>query len=179
MDDPRAVLGVGPDATDADVRRARRRLARRLHPDVHGEATRAEAERRMAWVNLAADELLAARAAVRATPRPEGPPAGAGAPGPAGAAPDAFAVDAVPAEAFEATLLAAVDLGDVVRAEEPYLLAVLLDDPGPCQCLLDLAADGGRTTVTIDLAPRHFGTPPPVEAVRDALVAGIAAVLGS
>ncbi|MFP5378109.1 MAG: hypothetical protein ACLGIO_15180, partial [Acidimicrobiia bacterium] len=114
-------------------------------------------------------------------PPPAGaePPAPAATRGPAAAAADAFAVDAPPGEAFEATLLAAVDLGDVVRAEEPYLLAVLLDDPGPCQCLLDLAADGGRTTVTIDLAPRHFGTPPPVEAVRDALVAGVGALLGS
>ena len=173
MDDPRAVLGVGPDATDAQIRRARRRLARQLHPDLHGDGTRAEAERRMAQVNRAFDALRAGATAPPAAPGPE--PSASG----TLAAPDAFAIEALPVDAFEATLLAAVELGDVVRAEEPYLLAVLLDDPGPCQCLLELAPDAGGTTVTIDLAPRHFGSPPTVQAVRDAFVAEIARQVGS
>lgn len=172
MDDPRAVLGVGPDATAAQLRRARRRLAKQLHPDLHADATRAEAERRMAQVNLAFDQLLGTVAVpVPPAARPAARP-------PAGARADAFAIEALPVDAFEATLLAAVELGDVVRAEEPYLMAVLLDFPGPCQCLLELAPDAGGTTVTIDLAPRHFGTMPTVEAVRDALVAEIGRQIG-
>ncbi|MGI8684263.1 MAG: DnaJ domain-containing protein [Acidimicrobiales bacterium] len=167
MDDPRSVLGVGPDATDADVRRARRRLARTLHPDLHTGADRADAERRMALVNQAADLLLGRE-------RPAAP-----APDPAGAADDpvfadaAFAIDALPVDAFEAVLLAAVNLGDVIRAEEPYFLAALLDDPGPCQCVLELVPDAGATTVTFEIFPRHFGRCPTERDVRDALVAEI------
>lgn len=174
MEDPRAVLGVGPDATGAQLRRARRRLAKQLHPDLHDDRTRAEAERRMAQVNRAFDELNAALATTLVAEQGPPPPAGPAAP----AAADAFAIEALPVDAFEATLLAAVELGDVVRAEEPYLLAVLLDHPGPAQCLLELAPDAGGTTVTIDLGPRHFGTVPTVQAVRDAFVAEIGRRLG-
>jgi hypothetical protein len=175
MEDPRAVLGVGPDATDAELRRARRRLAKELHPDLHDDGTRAEAERRIAQVNRAFDQLHAAAATAGvAQPGPPPPPEAA-----APAAADAFAIDALPVDAFDATLLAAVELGDVIRAEEPYLLAVLLDVPGPAQCLLELAPDAGGTTVTIDLSPRHFGTVPTVQAVRDAFVAEIGRQLGA
>jgi len=174
MDDPRSVLGVGPEATDADVRRARRRLAKALHPDLHAGGGRVDAERRMALVNQAYDLLVrngaAGPAAPGPAPAPE-PPAPAGAP--EAFADAAFAIEALPVDAFEATLLAAVNLGDVIRAEEPYLLAVLLDDPGPCQCLLELAPDAGATTVTIEIAPRHFGRCPTVRDVRDAIMAEI------
>ena len=131
----------------------------------------------MALVNQAYDALVAEVAAAAATT------VGAGAvveptttrpAGPAPAEEAAFAVEALPVDAFEAVLLAAVDLGDVIRAEPPYLLAVLLDDPGPCQCLLELAPDAGGTTVWIDIGPRHFGTCPALGAVRDALMAGVA-----
>lgn len=176
MDDPRTVLGVGPDATGAQLRRARRRLAKELHPDLHDDRTRAEAGRRMAQVNRAFDQLhgaLATAAVAEHGPSPPAPPDPA-----APLAADAFAIEALPVDAYEATLLAAVELGDVIRAEEPYLLAVLLDHPGPAQCLLELAPDAGGTTVTIDLGPRHFGTVPTLQAVRDAFVAEIGRRLG-
>ena len=172
MDDPRAVLGVGPDATAAELRRARRRLAKELHPDLHDERTRSGAERRMALVNRAFDQL---REGTTGT-APTAGPAPADAPAPPL---DAFAIEALPVDAFEATLLAAVELGDVVRAEGPYLLAVLLDHPGPCQCLLELAPDAGGTTVTIEVALRHYGTCPAVEEVRDAFVAEIGRQISS
>lgn len=166
MEDPEEVLGVGPDAGVEELRRARRRLAKALHPDLHAGPARIEAERRMAVVNRAYDELRR-----RAADGPDGPP-----PPPAPPAEDhwadaAFAIEALPVDAFEATLLAAVNLGDVIRAEEPYLLAVLVDHPGPCQCLLELVPDAGATTVTIEVAPRHFGRCPTPAAVRDAFVA--------
>ncbi len=171
MDDPRSVLGVGPDATDADVRRARRRLAKALHPDLHAGGARADAERRMALVNQAFD-LLAGHGRDE-SPAPARVPASPVAQDAEVFADAAFAIEALPVDAFEATLLAAVNLGDVIRAEEPYLLAVLLDDPGPCQCLLELVPDAGATTVSIEITPRHFGHCPTVRDVRDAFVAEI------
>ena len=63
--DPYRVLGLEPGATRADVRRAYRRRALAIHPDVagaDGAATDATAE--MTRLNRARDELLA-RAPVR------------------------------------------------------------------------------------------------------------------
>lgn len=172
MEDPRAVLGVGPDAGPAEARRARRRLAKVLHPDLHDAGTRAEAERRMALVNRAYDALVAEAAALPPAPTPP-PPTPEAAPA---YEENAFAIDRLPVEAFDAVLLAAVNLGDVIRTDPPYFLAVLLDDPGPCQCVLELEPDAGGTTVWIDISPRHFGTCPALAEVRDALAAEIGRV---
>ena len=53
--DPYAVLGVEPGATRAEIRRAYRRRALEVHPDVAGVDTTAE----MAALNDARDRLLA------------------------------------------------------------------------------------------------------------------------
>lgn len=165
------MLGLEPDATEAEIRRARRRLAKSLHPDLHDTRSRAAAERRMAAVNQAHDLLLALRAE-QATLVP--PAAGGdGSFSDSSFSDGSFSVEALPVDAFEAVLLAAVNLGDVMRAEDPYLLAVLLDHPGPCQCVLELAPDAGATTVSIEIGPRHFGTCPTLRSVRDAFVAEI------
>lgn len=53
--DPFAILGVAPDASDADIRQAYLRLARRTHPDVRsGDPEAAEQMRRIngAWTML-------------------------------------------------------------------------------------------------------------------------------
>ena len=66
--DPRAVLGLSPDASRGEARRAFRRLARQTHPDAGGNA----ADFRVvagAWA-----ELLAVLAAERARPRPDRSP---------------------------------------------------------------------------------------------------------
>jgi molecular chaperone DnaJ len=79
--DPYLVLGLEPGATRAEVRRAYRRRALAIHPDVAGaEATRAEATARMTQLNRARDELLArapvrSRAAAAPPPDPRGDPA--------------------------------------------------------------------------------------------------------
>jgi len=54
--DAHAVLGIAPGATAADVKRAYRRRARLLHPDIAGPQTTS----RMAELNLARDALMAA-----------------------------------------------------------------------------------------------------------------------
>ncbi|WP_199554886.1 J domain-containing protein [Sandaracinobacteroides hominis] len=66
-DDPFAVLGLQPDASDADIRAAYRRLARDHHPDRHmAEGTPPEfirvAEARMATINSAYAKLMKTRA---------------------------------------------------------------------------------------------------------------------
>lgn len=84
-----------------------------------------------------------------------------------------FSVDVLPVVAFDAVLMAAVELGDVVHVDEPYLLGVLVDYPGPCQCLVELAPEAGGTLVSIDVAPRAYGECPAEDAVRDAFVAEV------
>ncbi len=55
IDDPYKVLGLGPDASDEDVKRAYRRLAKKYHPDLNpGDQ---EAARKMQEVNAAYDQI--------------------------------------------------------------------------------------------------------------------------
>lgn len=55
MEDPYKVLGVSPDATDDEIKRAYRRLAKKYHPDINpGDA---EAARKMQEVNAAYEQI--------------------------------------------------------------------------------------------------------------------------
>ena len=69
--DPYAVLGLEPGATRAEVRRAYRRRAKAIHPDV---ADGADATGEMARLNRARDQLLAKAAPGRAAPAGNGDP---------------------------------------------------------------------------------------------------------
>jgi hypothetical protein len=151
--DPFAVLGVGPDATLEEVRVARRRLARRAHPDHGGD------EARMQEINLAFDQ------AVKAILRPPAP-----APRPAPARQRAYAVqydapsftiDVLPAEAFEALLVVAGRLGEVLVDDPPYLLDVQIREP-ECWCRLELLPEAGGSSVSLTVAAAVD-----IEAVRD------------
>lgn len=55
IDDPYKVLGVSPDASDEEIKRAYRRLAKKYHPDLNpGDA---EAAKKMQQVNAAYEQI--------------------------------------------------------------------------------------------------------------------------
>ena len=56
MNDPYRILGVSPDATDDEVKKAYRRLAKQYHPDIHPD--REFAEQKMAEINAAYDAIV-------------------------------------------------------------------------------------------------------------------------
>ncbi len=56
---PYSVLGVSPSATDDEIKKAYRKLAKQYHPDIHPD--RAFAEKKMAEINTAYDEILKQR----------------------------------------------------------------------------------------------------------------------
>lgn len=62
MVNPYKVLGVAPTATDEEVKRAYRELAKKYHPDNYNESPLKEvAEEKMAEVNAAFEEIMAQR----------------------------------------------------------------------------------------------------------------------
>ena len=63
MRDPYKVLGVSPNATDAEIKRAYRELARKYHPDKYADSDLAElAAEKMKEVNAAYEEIQNMRA---------------------------------------------------------------------------------------------------------------------
>lgn len=175
--DPFAILGVGPDATLDELSAARRRLAMQMHPDRGGD------ERRMRDINRAYDDAVARRGA-QAAPAPPGAegsrPRRASTPSRAAGrrvAHDSpsFVIELLPAEAFEALLVVASWIGEVLVDDPPYVLETHLDPPLDCCCRLDLIPDAGASTVSITIAsPDDAGRPvalPDVDAVRDLWVA--------
>ena len=189
--DPFGVLGLPTTAGSDDLRLARRRLALAEHPDRGGSADRMQA------INVAyeeAMELVVARelhgpiadgpapAATPPSPAPPEPPAEAPAPGPRpGGRPrverddPSFVIEALPAEAFEALLVVASWIGEVLVDEPPYLLEVHLYEPGECWCRLELLPEAGASTVMLTVAGLE-GVAPPVEDVRDLWVANLNAL---
>src|SRR5215217_7776723 len=108
--DPLRVLGLGPAASLDEIEAARRALAKQAHPDVGGSLDE------MQRINAAAD---AARAGTRTSVGP---------PRPMFAQHDnpSFTIEALPAAAFEALLIVAGTLGDVIDDDPPYRLEVAL-----------------------------------------------------
>ncbi|MEZ5216771.1 MAG: hypothetical protein R2715_09340 [Ilumatobacteraceae bacterium] len=53
-------------------------------------------------------------------------------------------IEALPVEAYEALLVVATWIGEVLVDEPPYLLDVHLHEPRPCWCRLELVPDAER-----------------------------------
>jgi len=188
-DDPLAVFGLGPGATEGELRAARRRLAMTLHPDRLGGTESATAA--MQQLNQAFDAALAevgrAAASGRAAPGTAGQaaPAGGRRRGGAGAGVTApvprpggrlahdvasFTIEALPVEAFEALLIVASWLGDPLDDDPPYRLDVVLDEPFGCWCRLDVVPDAGASTVALTLGSIDGRPVPDLDVVRDTWV---------
>ena len=62
MKDPYKILGISPDATDDDVKRAYRELAKKYHPDNYADSPLADmAEEKMKEINQAYDDIIRMR----------------------------------------------------------------------------------------------------------------------
>ena len=188
MTDPFATLGLGRDATCDDVRAARRRLAKAHHPDQGGDPTR------MQIINEAADAALLAVSSpdqksdeaseeasdglidgLSDTGASRTHPADGATSGVARDAPS-FTVEALPVETFEAMLVVASWLGEVLDDDPPYRLDTYLHEPFDCWCRLDVVPDAGASTVSLAVAGIDGAATPDVIAVRDAWVANLNAV---
>lgn len=171
MSDPFVVLGLDDTASADAVRHARRSLAKRHHPDAGGDAEM------MRTINQAAGRALQAihgRTSSESGAEPRSPNAGEERPRPepTGVTRDApsFTVEALPAETFEALLVVANWIGDVLDDDPPYRLDIHLREPGPCWCCLELVPDAGASTVSITVASEPGLDTPNVELVRDTWV---------
>ncbi len=183
--DPWEVLGLPPGSSLAAARAARRRLAKQLHPDLHGGQP--DLAGRMTLVNRALAEIEGGwgkqPADLQRRPPEAGDRGGADSeplsgPGrkPAHACgaddPDSFSVECLPVEAFEALFLAAYGLGDILTADEPYLLELYLSEPVACFCRLTLVPEAGGSLVTAEVsAASESSAPPQTAAVIEVLVA--------
>jgi hypothetical protein len=162
------VLGIEPTAGEDEIRAARRRLAKDLHPDRAG----GDAER-MQQLNVAFETALAV---VHAPPAAAPDPAPVADPAPrrSGAmqAHDvaSFTIEALPAEAFEAVLIAATWIGEPMDDDPPYRLDVDLAEPFDCWCRVELVPDAGSSTVSLTLASRDGRPVPDIDRVRDTWV---------
>jgi hypothetical protein len=184
MSDPFVTLGLGRDATVDDVRAARRRLAKAHHPDRGGD--RAEMQR----INEAADAALLAIASPeidsgvivdsssdqhtgghsRESMSSEDSMSAMARDVPS------FTVEALPVETFEAMLVVASWLGEVLDDDPPYRLDTYLSEPFDCWCRLDVVPDAGASTVSLTVAGIDGAPTPDVIAVRDAWVGNLNAV---
>lgn len=159
MSTPHVILGVSETASAAEIRAARRELARLHHPDAGGDAAV------MQQVNAAAAQALRALNEAAADRTEEASDW-------VGTTRDvpSFTVEALPVEAFEALLVAAAELGDVDDDDPPYALRTLLAAPLRCWCQLDVVPDAGASTVSVAIAPAEGHRLPSLLDVRNAWI---------
>ena len=168
-DDPYSLLGVEPGADEDELRAARRRLAKDLHPDHAGGSTEGMRRLNAAFDDGHSPASVSESRPAAASSAPPVPRTGGG------VAHDvaSFTIEALPAEAFEALLIVGTWLGDVIADEPPYQLDVALGEPFGCWCRLDLVPDAGASTVALTLASLDGRPVPDLDTVRDAWVADL------
>lgn len=129
------LLGLAPGASPAEIQAARRRLAKRAHPDAGGDAVEMQA------INAAADAALRDLPGASGLRQSRPPRVRVDHP--------SFVLEALPVEAFEWLLLATAELGDLIDDDPPYRLeAALAEPPGWVQ--LTLVPDAGSSTVSVE-----------------------------
>ena len=163
-----SLLGLSVGATAADIVEARRRLAKRAHPDAGGTVES------MQRVNEAAEVALRAVAEASGASGVVGQHA-AGRPPHAPVRHDhpSFTIEALPAESYEALLIVAAWLGDVITDDPPYQLEVALVDPIRGWCRLDLVPDAGSSTVSLAVSADPGYPLPDLDGVRDLWIDGL------
>ncbi len=179
--DPFAALGLAEDAGEDAILAARRRLAKRAHPDAGGSVEEMQLVNEAA--QLALDRIRATRngSGRRKPGRPpstssrSGPPPPRHEPAPPGTRRDhpSFTIEVLPVEAFEGLLVVAAWLGSVIHDDPPYVLEVAMTDPARGWCRLDIVPDAGASTVSLAVAPEPGYGVPDVIAVRDAWIDGL------
>jgi hypothetical protein len=173
---PHSVLGVAATATADEIRSALRELARIHHPDAGGDVAVMQA------VNAAAADALRILGETESL-RPQAPghdhqrqtTSESTGDDWVGAARDvpSFTIEALPAEAFEALLVATGELGEVEDDDPPYELRTLLSPPLACWCQLDVVPDAGASTVGLSIAPVEGHRLPPIVDVRNAYITAL------
>lgn len=160
LDAALATLGLTRHASPEQVRRAWLDMARRVHPDAGGD------EATMQRVNAAYDVCRRALTDTSTSHDHDDVEV-------TGRDVPSFVVEALPVVTFEALLVAATWLGEVLVDEPPYLLEVHLYDPAPCWCRLELVPDAGATTVSLTVAAVEHDDAPSTIAVRDRWIAAL------
>lgn len=169
-DDPFAVLGVSEDASPAEIAIARRRLALATHPDHGGDVGGMQA------LNAAYEEAIRRQRAVREHGVESPSPSRSSEPSKSSPRRSAqrvqqdspsFVVDVAPELAHEALLIVAAGIGEVVTANEPYMIECLLDEPIRCWCRLDIVAEGNSSSISVIVERYDEVLAPDIDEVRD------------
>jgi hypothetical protein len=180
---PHSILGVARDATAEQIRAARRELARRHHPDAGGDPATMQRINAAAGVALSMIDEPGSTGGGETvgsaghTGRPEQTeqtePIESAAEGFwVGQTTDtpSFTVEALPAEAFEALLIASDELGEICDDDPPYGLVTKLDPPVDCWCRLDIVPDAGASTVGMTISALEGEPLPSIVGVRNAWI---------
>lgn len=173
MTDPYRLLGIAPGATPNEIRTARRRLAKQLHPDTVVDTRQRDlAQAQMASVNEAADAALAVATSVSSSaaprkaepgrrPRQQDKPDGYWGTGDEPTA--TFRIGGVDLRAgYELVMLGLANLGDPKDVDSPLVIEAQVLDPVPCFARAVLEEEGDGIRCTLETAPMEGSrlTPP-------------------
>jgi hypothetical protein len=84
-----------------------------------------------------------------------------------------FTVEALPVETFEALLVVAADIAQVLDDDPPYRLDTVLGSPLECWCRLEVVPDAGASTVSLFIGRLDDRRAPPPDVVRDLWIAAL------